>query len=205
MPILLKVDAWGEVQALTLRETAKRMGEYVEHVQWYVDNELLLAYMQSNTGKDGKVKSQTVYVDLIDLADAEKFARRFPPDAPWERILWARYELKQHRQQEEARPDPRTTDRTMVQPARTQKPQPPQPQKPSKLPSQLRNVEFYDDLEARQPSHPPRAQPIRQTVPPADRQLRRQMIEEDDYYAEPMKESRHYPKQPQQRKRVRLW
>jgi hypothetical protein len=93
----------------------------------------------------------------------------------------------------------------MVQPARTQKPQPPQPQKPSKLPSQLRNVEFYDDLEARQPSHPPRAQPIRQTVPPADRQLRRQMIEEDDYYAEPMKESRHYPKQPQQRKRVRLW
>lgn len=209
MPITLNVPEWGEVQVLTLRETAKRMGVSVDDVQWWVDNELLESYMQSTVDKAGKIKKQTIYIDLIDLADLEKFERKFPEGAPWERILWARYELIQHRRE---RPDPRTTERTMVQPQRPQRPQPPQPKKPQKLPTELRNAELYDELEARQPSHPPRAQPIRQTVPPAGCQpQRRQDIVEEDYYAEPDAPTERdtgdrRPKQQQPRKRgMRLW
>jgi hypothetical protein len=211
MPTWLNVPEWGEVQALTVREVAKRLGVSTNNVEWYAEYDLLQSYMTSDED-GGCIKAQALYIDLEDVAHAERFAKQFPPDAPWQRILWARYEVRVWREKQQgAAEDPRATERTMIQPQRRpQEPQPPAPQKPKQIPRELRNTEFFDELDERQPSKPRQAAPLRQTVPPAGRQQqRRDIIEEDDYYAEPDAETEHdtggRKQQPPRKRGLRLW
>jgi transposase len=198
MPITLNVPDWGEVQALTLREVAKRLDANLNDVQYWVDCDLFESYEWNTMDKAGKLKKQVVYIDLVDLAEAEKLAKRFPEDAPWERILWFRYE-----QQQQRKLDRRSTERTMVQPQRPGRPAL-QPPRRGALPRELRELEdevLLEELEARQPAHvqAKRLAPLRQSVAPASQ--RQQTIEEDDYYgATTVKDtSKQYPKQ---RKRI---
>lgn len=223
MPTTLETE-WGEVRALTLGEAAKRMGERSTKVQWYADWDLLQSYMVTDPDKNGCIKAQALYIDEMDLAHAEHFACKFPEGSPWDRVLWARYEMRvlRERQEDASKVVQRQPQR------RPQSPEPPPPEKPKKLPRELRNVDFYDELEARQPTRtkPPRAQPIRpsagrqtiddydydeasraqpirQSVQPSGRQPQRRLaIEEDDYYAEPDEETvkDNYPKQKQKQK-----
>jgi transposase len=169
MPITLNVPEWGEVQALTLREAAKRLDASLNDVQYWVDCDLFESYEWNTMDKAGKLKKQVMYIDLVDLAEAEKVARRFPKDAPWERILWFRYEQRQAGQHQQ-KVDRRSTERTMVQPQRPGRPVP-QPQRRGSLPRELRELEddvLLEELEGRQPAHsqakrlPPLRQPHRQ-------------------------------------------
>jgi hypothetical protein len=212
VPITLNVPDWGEVQALTVKEVAKRLDANINDVQYWVECDLFESYEWSVTdAKSGKLKKTIFYVDLADVADAEKLAKRFPPNAPWERVLWFRYEQQQQRRHVQS-VDPRSTERTMVQPARPQRPEPPVQKRRPPLPPEIRDVldemgddELLEELEGQQPSRPPvakRLEPVRQSVAPAGRQRqRRQTIEEDDYYAGPDEPtvrdttgSKHYPK-----------
>jgi hypothetical protein len=190
MPITLNVPDWGEVQALTLREAAKRLDANVNDVQYWVDCDLFESYEWNTTDKAGKLKKQTIYIDLVDVADVEKLAKRFPKDAPWERVLWFRYE-----QQQQRKTDRRSTDRTMVQPQRPGRPAL-QPPRRGALPRELRELEDEALLEQLEAQQPKRAQAKRLV---GQRQQLRQTIEEDDYYAEAnaptVKDTRHYPRQ----------
>jgi hypothetical protein len=205
MPITLNVPDWGQVQALTLREAAKRLDASMEDVQYWVDCDLFESYEWNITDARGKLKKQIIYIDLVDLAEAEKLARRFPEDAPWERILWFRYEQRQVRLHQQI--DPRSTDRTLVQPQPPQQPQ--RPQRRGPLPRELSDDELLDELEAQPPARPVQASrlaPLRQTTPPAGRQPQRRQTIEDDYYEPDAQtvEDTHYPKK-QKQKRGLLW
>lgn len=119
MPIMLNVPEWGEVSAYSLREVARRLNVYVEDVQFWLDCELLQYYTMNETSGSGKVRKRVQYIDAEDLADAEKLHDRL--DGPMDRALWYRYELREL-QKKHGMPDPRSTQRTMVQPARGQQP-----------------------------------------------------------------------------------
>lgn len=195
MPITLNVPDWGEVQALSIREVAKRLNVHAYEVEDWIRYDLVEAY-------DGKKES---YIDLIDIAGLEKLSKQFPREAPWDRILWFRYEVRQRRMQEQC-PDPRAVDRTMVQPQPTQRPHRPEPKQPRRgtLPKDLREIddrELLATLEAREPTRPPQAQPLRQAIPPAAHPCGKYTIEVDDYYAATTVKdtSQQYPKQ---RKRI---
>jgi hypothetical protein len=203
MPITLNVPDWGEVQALTLREAAKRLDANVADVQYWVDCDLFESYEWNTTDAKGKLKKQTIYIDLVDLAEAEKVARRFPEDAPWERILWFRFEQRQQRLQQQ-KLDRRSTERTMVQPERPGRPAL-QPQQRGPLPRELRELEddgLLEELEARQPAHSQakRLAPLRQSVAPTGQQP--QTIEDDDYYAATTVKDTTSKQYPKQRKRI---
>jgi hypothetical protein len=213
VPITLSVPDWGEVQALTVKEAAKRLGVGVNDIDYWVECDLFESYEWNvSDAKSGKLKKTIIYIDLADVADAEKLAKRFPSDAPWERVLWFRFEQQQQRRQVQP-VDPRSTERTMVQPARPQRPEPPVQKRRPPLPREIRDVldemgdeELLEELEGRQPSRPPQAkrlEPRYQPAPEPRKQQRRQTIEEDDYYAGPDEPtvrdttgSKHYPKKP---------
>jgi transposase len=193
MPITLNVPDWGEVQAVTLREVAKRLDVSMNDVQYWVDCDLFESYEWNTMDTSGKLKKQVIYVDLVDLAEVEKLARRFPEDSPWERILWFRYEQRQARLHQQ-KGDKRSVERTMVQPQRLQRPIP-RPQRRGPLPRELREVEDEVLLERLEGQQPSRSQAKRL----AHAGQGRQTIEEDDYYAEAnaptVKETGHYPRE----------
>jgi hypothetical protein len=213
VPITLNVPDWGEVQTLTVKEAAKRLGVGINDIDYWVECDLFESYEWSVTdAKSGKLKKTIIYIDLADVADAEKLAKRFPPNAPWERVLWFRFEQQQQRRHVQP-VDPRSTERTMVQPARPQRPEPPVQKRRPPLPPEIRDVldemgdeELLEELEGRQPSRPPQAKRLEplhhQSVASAGRQRqRRQTIEEDDYYAGPdeptVRDTNQYPRKKQ--------
>jgi hypothetical protein len=150
MPVVLNVPDWGEVTALSVREVCKRLNVYPEDVEFWIECELFQYYTMNETNRSGKTRKRVHYIDAVDLADAEKLHERL--DGPIDRALWYRYELRDL-QKKHGMPDPRSTERTMVQPGRSSRQQrvpsvQPQVQPVRRhppLPPALQDVDEYAD------------------------------------------------------------